>query len=178
MSHANRGYYTSMNTASNIEWYTPSHIIEKARHVMNGIDLDPYTSESAQITVQASHYFTKESDGLISDWPRVNSVWVNPPYAKGLIEPCINRLITEYKIGTYKTAIVLVNNSTETEWFHRLLGICAGGCMIHKRISFINGSGMKVHDQNTRGQIALYIGDDFATFVDTFNSNGMCFKCV
>lgn len=136
----NRGYYTSPHGASNSEWYTPADIIERARWAMHGIDLDPYSSDVAQRTVQAEWYFTAQTDGIRSTWPAVRSVWANPPYGKGLIDPCINRLISEYHAGTFQTGIVLINNATETTWFQALTRICMGGCMFARRIDFIDGS--------------------------------------
>lgn len=142
---------------------------------MHGIDLDPYSSEDAQRTVQASHYFTAQTDGIVSRWPAVRCVWVNPPYGKGLIDPCVNRLISEYEAGTYQTGIVLINNATETRWFQALTRICIGGCMIYKRIQFIDGKGDQKINQNTRGQIALYIGDEQERFNEAFRPLGRCF---
>lgn len=166
-------YYTAHT--SNGEWYTPPDIIERARRVMQGIDLDPYTSEAAQRTVQAQHYFTAETDGILSEWPSVRSVWANPPYGKGLIEPCINRLVSEHDQHRYQTAIVLINNATETTWFQRLLQISSSGCMIYRRIDFIDGSGV-AKNQNTRGQIILYVGNDADRFDSEFKALGTCFR--
>lgn len=175
MQIINRGYYTSPHGPSSSEWYTPSDIIERARWVMHGIDLDPYSSDDAQRTVQASHYFTTETNGILSTWPAVRSVWVNPPYGKGLIDPCINRLISEYDAGTYQTGIVLINNATETTWFQALTRICIGGCMFARRIDFVDGSGGQAKNKNTRGQIALYIGDEQERFNEAFRPLGRCF---
>lgn len=172
----NRGYYTSPHGASNSEWYTPADIIERARWAMHGIDLDPYSSDVAQRTVQAEWYFTAQTDGIRSTWPAVRSVWANPPYGKGLIDPCINRLISEYHAGTFQTGIVLINNATETTWFQALTRICMGGCMFARRIDFIDGStGGAQKNKNTRGQIALYIGDEQRRFDEAFRELGRCF---
>jgi phage N-6-adenine-methyltransferase len=172
----NRGYYTSPHGASNCEWYTPADIIERARWVMHGIDLDPFSSDEAQRTVQASHYFTAQSDGIASPWPTVQSVWVNPPYGKGLIDPCISKVISAYHAGTFQTGIVLINNATETVWFHALARICMGGCMFARRIDFVDGSrGGMAKNKNTRGQIALYIGDEQRRFDEAFRKLGRCF---
>lgn len=46
-------------TSGNTEWYTPSYIIDAARGVMGGIDLDPASSESANRFVGARVFFAK-----------------------------------------------------------------------------------------------------------------------
>lgn len=175
-------YYTSHS--SNGEWYTPADVIARAVATFNGggIDLDPYSSDAAQATVQASHYFTAETDGLLSEWPVVDTVWANPPYGKTLIEPCVNRIVTEFERGTFQRGIVLVNNATETEWFQRLLRVSLCGCMVAKRIRFIDGrTGKQSAAENTRGQIALYLSHDGAEawrFVEAWRPIGACFDVI
>lgn len=36
-------------------WYTPASYIEAARAVMDGIDLDPFSSEKANSTIRAAN---------------------------------------------------------------------------------------------------------------------------
>jgi len=57
-----------MLSAESDEWYTPAGVIEAAREVLGGIDLDPASSETANRTVGAPRYFTEEDDGLARDW--------------------------------------------------------------------------------------------------------------
>jgi ParB family transcriptional regulator, chromosome partitioning protein len=45
------------------ESYTPAAIIEAARAVMGGIDLDPATCEIANLTVRADWWMDLEADG-------------------------------------------------------------------------------------------------------------------
>lgn len=174
-------YYYSHS--SNVEWYTPADVIARAVATFDaGIDLDPYTSDAAQETVKAAHYFTAETDGLLSAWPVVDTVWANPPYAKTIIEPCINRIVTEFEEGTFQRGIVLLNNSTETEWFQRLLRVSLCGCMLAKRIRFIDGrTGKRSTAENTRGQIVLYLSRNGAEqwrFVEAWRPIGSCFDVL
>lgn len=65
------------SSASN-EHYTPVAIIEAARAVMGGIDLDPATTADVNAeTVHAAHYYTAAHDGLGRPWH--GRVWLNPP---------------------------------------------------------------------------------------------------
>src|SRR5262249_7627129 len=65
------------------EWSPPPDLLEAAREVMGGIDLDPASSDrqQAQATVKAARYFTVENSGLEQPW--LGRVWLNPPYARG-----------------------------------------------------------------------------------------------
>jgi hypothetical protein len=42
------------------------------------------------------------------------NVWLNPPYARGLIEAFAEKLVYEYTNGRCRQAIVLVDNRTAT----------------------------------------------------------------
>lgn len=51
--------------------------------MLGGIDLDPCTTEQANAArAQAPHIFTAETNGLVSPWPTVHGVFMNPPGGK------------------------------------------------------------------------------------------------
>ena len=53
----------------NDECYTPPVYIEAVKTVFGGdIDLDPASSETANLVVQAKQILTAENDGLKGDW--------------------------------------------------------------------------------------------------------------
>src|SRR5262249_50102678 len=97
-------------------WYTPPEYLDAVRQVFGGeIDLDPASSGIAQQTVKAAKYFTTEDDGLTQPWG--GRVFLNPPYASGLVEPFVDKLVDELAADRVTEAILLVNNATETKWF-------------------------------------------------------------
>lgn len=63
-------------SASN-EHYTPSAVVESARVLLGGFDLDPASCEEANRTVRAKHYYSAQSDGLRQRW--TGRVFLNPP---------------------------------------------------------------------------------------------------
>lgn len=156
------------NNTGNNEWYTPPAIIEAAREVLGGFDLDPASSEIANATVQAPLFYTAETDGLAQDWP-IGRIWCNPPYATGLIGRFAARLAAEFRRGS--TGIVLTNNATETAWFQELAGVSSAICFPLSRVRFLRPEGEA--GAPLQGQAIFYSGDDADGFASRFAAFGI-----
>lgn len=154
--------------AGNSEWYTPSEYIELAREVMGSIDLDPASTEIAQEVVKAGRYYTPETDGLNHDW--FGNVWLNPPYALELIVKFTDKLIAESERIT--SAIVLVNNATETEWFSKLTSLASAVCFPRGRVKFYAPDGEI--GAPLQGQALIYCGSRPEEFINKFRAKGWC----
>jgi ParB family chromosome partitioning protein len=146
------------------EYYTPAIYVEAARQAMGGIDLDPATCAMAQETVRAGQWFTKEDDGLAKEWH--GRVWMNPPYASGLIDRFARKLIEEAEGGRVSAAVVLVDNRTDTAWFHTLARACSRICFTKGRINFYSESTASSSPAN--GSVFFYFGSDPARFEMAF----------
>ena len=129
--------HVSKNTGD-MEWVTPSRIIEAARHIMGAIDLDPASSHEAQRHVKAGAYFTKESSGLDYEWN--GRIWLNPPYKAGLVSKFVDKLIAEMQACRVTQAIMLTNNATETLWAQRLVESRMVHCiaLLKGRVQFLH----------------------------------------
>jgi phage N-6-adenine-methyltransferase len=150
------------------EWYTPAEYLEAARAVMGDIDLDPASCATAQEMVQAKRFFTKEDDGLAQEWK--GRIWLNPPYSAALAPRFIDKLCAEYDTGHLDEAVVLVNNATDTAWFHNLLSRFPA-CFLCKRVPFWrpdhSGGGAR------QGQVIFYLGPKVSEFWRVFSSLGV-----
>lgn len=164
-----KGAHVSHNSGEN-EWYTPPDYIERARKVMGGIDLDPATSEKAQEVVRADRYFTIESDGLSQKW--AGRVWMNPPYASGLVEPFTAKLADSYREGDVTQALALVNNATDTAWFQYMAAWATSVLFIRGRIRFHDREG-NASGAPLQGQALVYFGDDAPGFAQAFGDLGL-----
>jgi ParB family chromosome partitioning protein len=150
------------------EWYTPSKYIEAARTVMGSIDLDPASCELAQETVQASQYFTIDENGLIKEWR--GNVWLNPPYSKESVGLFAAKLVEE--TANLSQAIVLVNNATDTQWFHEIASVATAICFVRGRVKFNDKNG-KPANSPVQGQVCIYVGGNAEKFCLVFSSFGI-----
>lgn len=157
------------NNSGEQEWYTPPEFIEAARLVMGSIDCDPASSAIANKTVQAKKFFTKEQDGLTKNWN--GNVWLNPPYARPLIEQFSEAVSTKYASGEIPQAIVLVNNATETAWFSRMAMEASAICFPCSRIRFLDTDG-NPSGSPLQGQAFIYFGKREKTFIKDFSAFG------
>jgi hypothetical protein len=137
---------------------------------MGKIDIDPASTEIANSVVKAQQIYTAIDDGLSKSW--TGKIWLNPPYAAELISQFCNKLRDHFTKGDVTEAIVLVNNATETRWFHKLMS-CASAVMFpNSRIRFWTPDGRK--SQPLQGQSLVYLGNNIEGFVKHFHQFGWC----
>ena len=159
--------HVARNSGNN-EWYTPAEFVGAARAVLGDFDLDPASSAIANRTVQAHRFFTAENDGLAQEWP-VGRIWMNPPYAQPLIGQFAEKMAQEVQRGS--SAIVLVNNATETAWFQTMATEASAICFPKGRIRFVDPEG-KPSCAPLQGQAIIYCGALPDDFEDEFSRFG------
>lgn len=152
------------------EWYTPAELIEAARAVMGGIDLDPASNAVAQETVRAGIYYTKENDGLEQEWH--GRVWLNPPYAHPHIVDFVEKLVAEVEAERVTAAILLTNSATDTGWFHTAARAASAICFTRGRLKFVNPRRPDEVAAPPQGQAFFYFGEDVDGFAAGFNRFG------
>ena len=106
-------------------WETPQDFYERLNNVFQ-FDLDPCaTSETAK----CEKYFTEYENGLLQDWSG-RSVFVNPPYGRGVV----NWVKKAYEEGLkpHTTVVCLLPSRTDTKWWHNY-------CMKADEIYFVKG---------------------------------------
>jgi len=166
------GAHVSNNSGQN-EWYTPDSILDAARATMGSIDLDPASCPAANKRVKADRFYSVENSGLESKWR--GNIWMNPPYAQPLISLFITKLSEEFNAGRVRQACILVNNATDTEWFHCLAANASAICFTRGRVRFIDAKG-KASAAPLQGQAIVYIGKSLAAFHKEFKGIGFILK--
>ena len=151
-------------------WFTPPRYIKMVNDILGVIELDPFSSATANEIVKATRFFDESDSAFEKDW-RSKTVFMNPPYSNPLIRLAIDKFIEQLNKHNFE-AIVLTNNATETRWFQKLLSCAKAVCFLNHRISFYNVDG-KTSSGNTRGQVFFYYGDDKRKFVEVFSKEGV-----
>ncbi len=78
------------HSTESVEHYTPRWVVDGARTLMGGIDLDPASCAKANKYIRAAEFYTKRSNGLTKSWH--GRVFLNPPggLVDGVGRPVIN----------------------------------------------------------------------------------------
>lgn len=158
------------HNSGNNEWYTPVEYITAAHAVMGRIDLDPASSPEANAVVRARDFYTATNNGLQYRW--LGKVWMNPPYASGLVNQFVRKMAEHVSSGDVTEAIVLVNNATETEWFRQLISVSSCVCFPRSRVKFWRPDGDT--GAPLQGQAIIYIGTVQDMFLREFSKFGWC----
>lgn len=156
-----------LQDSGNTEWYTPSDIIEAARVTMGGIDFDPFSCETANKTVDAKRFFTKECDGFSQNWD--GRVWCNHPFSRSNNSRIFDKAIGEYEKGNASSICMITFASTSEKWFVKSLRFPQ--CFLHGRTNYFDIHQKKVKGV-TKGSVVTYIGKDVNSFYNNFNSLG------
>jgi len=154
------------------ENYTPPIYIEAARSVMGSIDCDPASNDFAQQTVKAKVFYTREDDGLTKMWG--GNIFLNPPYSHPEVAQFVDKLLNELTDG--KQAILLTNNNTDTNFFHKAVKVASAVCFTKGRINFYKDDGTRTSPTN--GQVFFYFGNNTRRFIDYFSEFGTLMRVL
>lgn len=160
--------HVSQNSGDS-EWFSPESLVEPARKVLGQIDLDPASTPAANQVIKATEFFTAAQDGLKREW--AGRVWLNPPYARPLVDHFADKLVAEFTRRSVPAAVTLVNNATETEWFQAIATVASAICFPKARIRFWHPS--KSEATPLQGQALLYLGPHVRKFEHQFRTFGI-----
>lgn len=160
---------------ANDENYTPAWLIQRVRVFFGGqIDLDPYSCDEAQATVQAVRYGTKERPIPWQEWH--GKIWVNPPYSRKLILEAAENVVRaaeRFCASGLSEIILLTNIECSTQWSRTVLQNADALLLPHHRIQFRLPGGRARPARNERSQMLTYFGHRPSSFCRSFNQYGV-----
>lgn len=168
-----QGVPPALQSSESNEWYTPQQYLDAVRDVIGDIDVDPASNPEANEVVQASIYYTQETNGYDKQWH--GTVFLNPPYGRDEELSISNqakwtqRLIEQFNDGITTEAILLVNAVTDRRWFAPLWDYPI--CFTNHRVPFYRPGG-DAGAQPVIGSVFVYFGNDTQRFADVFKQFG------
>jgi len=154
--------------SGDVEYYTPAHIVDAARRTMGGVDLDPFSSASANERVRASRYFTLDDDGLNQPW--FGRFWMNHPFGRETNRLCIEKAEREYMEGRAEEGCCITFAATSEAWFQPLM--CRPQCYLTPRTNYHLPDGTLKRGVS-KGSVVTYFGLNVDGFAREFAPLGV-----
>ena len=141
------------------ENYTPSDLISLVHQFYGHPELDAFSCESANKVVKANQIFTIQDNGFNQDWRGYKTIWLNPPYSAGFLEPVVDKLLDLLEIEYPE--VFLLTNTDSTQWYKKALQRCDRFILPSTRLTFYSpkrAAEGKKQDQNRFSQTLFYFG--------------------
>ena len=105
-----------VNTSSK-SWNTSPDIVSLVHTSLGGgIELDPCSNDYSMVNANTSFFI--EDDGLIQDWSSFSTIFVNPPYGRGIydwVKKCANCIPSQSVVALIPVA---VNTKHWKDWIY------------------------------------------------------------
>lgn len=174
--------HSVLQTSGNVEWFTPAEIVDAARGLMGGIDLDPASCAEANLTVKAARFYSREDDGLSKPW--LGRLWMNHPFGIAERACCpdvtghgctkkicakrgwhqtadcagnegwIEKLVEAWERDEVTEAVCITFASMSEQWFRPLLQF--PHCIPHGRTNY-RAPGGGIAQGITKGSVITYL---------------------
>lgn len=156
-------------TSGDVEYYTDPRILEAARRVMGGIELDPASCYAANENVKADRIFTIADDGLKQEW-RARTVWLNWPFGRVQNPLWVRKLNDEWARCNYQQLCCITYACTSELWFQPLLRRLQ--CFLSPRTNYYLPDGT-IKKGVTKGSVVTYLGPNETAFRQHFKAFGV-----
>jgi site-specific DNA-methyltransferase (adenine-specific) len=98
-------------TSNSVEYPTPGNFFSRLNNIFH-FELDVCATHK---NAKCPRYFTKQQNGLKQRWNDAATVWMNPPYGKGLCN-WMQKAYEESRNGCVIVCLVPVRS--DTKWWH------------------------------------------------------------
>ena len=111
-------------------WSTPQEFFDKLNWRFGPFNLDPCASED---NAKCNNFFTEKQNGLSETWEG-HTVFVNPPYGRG-IDKWIEKGYRESLKGDTKV-VMLIPARTDTKYWHKYVMMASELYFVKGRLKF------------------------------------------
>lgn len=170
-------------TGGKVDYGTPLEIVDAAREVMDGIDLDVASAPYWNRQIKARRYYHVNRSTRWYQPPRVDPlrvpwtvdgtvdgrparVWMNHPYGYRENWDWVSKLVQEFEAGRVLEAICLTWAEQSTAWGKLLRRFPRW--FPEKRIAHLDPETMEPVSGGPKGSMATYLGPKFARFAEVF----------
>lgn len=136
------------------EYYTPKYIVDY--FYPEGFEYDPATCEGKAEEFGVKNYDTIETDGLIQDWTKYKTIWINPPFTEKY--KFLVKAVETYNIAHNDIFVLFPIEFLTTAQFHSLNCKCKL-FIPNGRINFESGLG-KEGRSPAFGSVVIKLADE------------------
>lgn len=117
----------------NDEWRTPRDLFER---LDREFDLEWDAACDSQNCLPMNGCFEHGDDSLKLNWSEhAHSIWLNPPYSRGNIEPFMEKAAEQFQLGCH--IVCLIRMDPSTQWFQEYVdGVATEIRMLSRRVRF------------------------------------------
>ena len=155
----NKETQKTMFSSKTGEWATPAEFFDKLNWRFGPFDLDPCATIH---NTKCANFYTEIEDGLSKDWTG-HTVFVNPPYGKG-IDKWIKKGYDTAKDGTSKV-VMLIPSRTDTKYWHNYVMKASEVYFLKGRLKF----GDSVNSAPFPSAVVVFGGNPSAQIFGTMN---------
>lgn len=166
------------HSSTHHRWYTPAWLCDAARAFLQGIDLDPASSDEANARVGATRIYTVADDGLTLPW--TGTIWCNPPYGyissgDGRVSGSlafVRKAIAERQAGRAREVLMLMKAAHATQWARLCAQHATARCFFSERVDYEDGTGAAHKSTAPHESMLVYFGPRRAAFELAFEAYG------
>lgn len=98
--------------------YETPDALYNALHKRFNFKLDAFASKE---NTKCNAYYTEENSALTHNWELEGSIWMNPPYSRGLIYRCMEAAYEQSLLKPDRIIAALVRDDSTTKWYNNFI---------------------------------------------------------
>lgn len=146
------------STEGRTDWRTPPELFDLLNREFR-FTLDGAASEANHLLPR---FLSPEDDAVMAD-PKDETIFLNPPYGKGLVDWAS---MVQAWWGKGNTVVMLVPAATETGWFQRLWKVASEVRFLSPRVQFLHPDTGLPARANTGGSVVFVCRPNWWSYLE------------